>query len=96
MAMSLPEVATDFGWLFPFAYLVVRIVGIRLQWLLVEDDEGWSSAVRRWTVMSSFGLVAIAVAVVVAPEYRFLALGIAALFDVVRRGTGGARRVAPQ
>ena len=44
---------------------------------------------RRWTVMSSFGLVAIAVAVVVAPEYRFLALGIAALFDVVAAARAG-------
>ena len=67
MAMSLPLVGTESGWLFPLAYLVVRIVGISLQWLLVEDDEGWSSAVRRWTVLSSLGLVAVAVAVVVAP-----------------------------
>ncbi len=83
MAMSLPVVATEFGWLFPLAYLIVRIVGIALQWLLVEDDAGWSSAVRRWTVMSSIGLVAVAVAVVVPPGFRFLALGIAALFDVL-------------
>jgi low temperature requirement protein LtrA len=89
MAMSLPLVGTESGWLFPLAYLVVRVVGISLQWLLVEDDEGWSSAVRRWTVMSSFGLVAVAVAVVVAPEYRFLALGIAALFDVFAAARAG-------
>ena len=43
MATSLPVVATEFGWLFPLAYLVVRVVGIWLQWLLVEDDAGWSS-----------------------------------------------------
>jgi low temperature requirement protein LtrA len=89
MAMSLPLVGTEFGWLFPLAYLVVRIVGISLQWLLVEDDEGWSSAVRRWTVLSSLGLVAVAVAVVVVPEYRFLALGIAALFDVFAAARAG-------
>ena len=89
MAMSLPVVATEFGWLFPLAYLVVRVVGIWLQWLLVEDDAGWSSAVRRWTVMSSIGLIAVAVAVVVPPGYRFLALGIAALFDVLAAARAG-------
>ena len=47
--------------------------------------------VRRWTVLSSLGLVAVAVASWSPPEYRFLALGIAALFDVfaaVRAGRG--------
>ena len=89
MAMSLPEVATEFGWLFPLAYLIVRIVGIALQWLLVEDDAGWSSAVRRWTVVSSLGLVAVVVAIMIPPEFRFLALGTAALLDVFAAARAG-------
>ena len=45
--------------------------------------------VRRWTVMSSIGLIAVAVAVVVPPGYRFLALGIAVLFDVLAAARAG-------
>lgn len=96
MAMTVPDVAEETGWLFPLSYLIVRVVGIALQWMLVEDDAQWSTAVRRWTIVSSFGLIAVAVAVVVPPEHRFTALAVAALLDVfaaLRAATQGEWRL---
>lgn len=82
MAVTVSEVADTVGWVFPLAYLVLRTVGIGLQWMLTEQDVQWSTAVRHWTLVSSVGLVAVAVAILVPPEYRFVALGVAALLDV--------------
>jgi low temperature requirement protein LtrA len=70
------------GWLFPLSYLAVRVVGIGLQWRLAGGDPEWLKSVRIWTLGSSVGLLAVAAAVLLASEYRFLALGIAALADV--------------
>lgn len=82
MAVSLPEVAGDTGWVFPLAYLVLRMVGIGLQWMLAGEDAEWAMAVRRWTIVSGVALVAVAVAIFVPPTYRFAALAVAALLDV--------------
>lgn len=82
MAMTVPEVTGENGWLFPLSYLILRTVGISLQWLLASGDQQWTGAVRRWTIVSSLGLVAVAAAVFVAPDLRFTVLGVAALLDV--------------
>jgi len=83
MAVTIPLITSPFGWLFPISYLVLRIVGISLQWRLAAGDSVWARSVRTWTVLSSLGLLAIIAAVFLPPESRFLALGVAALLDVV-------------
>jgi low temperature requirement protein LtrA len=91
MAVTVPLIASPYGWLFPLAYLVLRMVGISLQWRLAAGDHAWARSVRMWTVMSSLGLLAIVAAVFVSADRRFIALGVAALFDVVaavRAGRG--------
>ena len=83
MAVTIPFITSSFGWLFPLSYLVLRTVGISLQWRLAAGDPAWVRSVRTWTVLSSLGLVAIIAAVFLPPDRRFLALGVAALLDVV-------------
>jgi len=83
MAVTIPLITSPFGWLFPVSYLVLRSGGISLQWRLAAGDSEWARSVRTWTVLSSLGLLAIIAAVFLPPERRFLALGIAALLDVV-------------
>ena len=90
MALTVPDVGDD-ARLFALSYLLVRIVGIGLQWLLAGGDDAWARAVRRWTIMSSLGLVAVALAAVLPVRYRFAALGVAAILDIVaawRAGSG--------
>jgi low temperature requirement protein LtrA len=91
MALTVPIVEDPIGWFFPIAYLLVRTLGIGIQWKLAAGDDAWTGAVRRWTITSSLGLLAVLAAVFIAPEYRFVALGVAALFDIsaaVRAGGG--------
>ena len=83
MAVTIPLITSPFGWLFPLSYLVLRTVGISLQWRLAAGDPVWVRSVKTWTVLSSLGLLAIMAAVFLPPDRRFLALGIAALLDVV-------------
>ena len=83
MAVTIPLITSPFGWLFPLSYLVLRTVGISLQWRLAAGDPVWVRSVKTWTVLSSLGLLAIIAAVFLPPDRRFLALGIAALLDVV-------------
>jgi low temperature requirement protein LtrA len=91
MAVTVPLITSPFGWLFPLSYLVLRMVGISLQWRLAAGDSVYARSVRTWTLMSSLGLIAIIAAVFLPPELRFAALGVAALLDVVaalRAGQG--------
>jgi low temperature requirement protein LtrA len=83
MAVTIPFITSPFGWLFPVSYLVLRMVGISLQWRLAAGDSEWVRSVKTWTVLSSLGLLAIIAAVFLPPDRRFLALGVAALLDVV-------------
>jgi low temperature requirement protein LtrA len=83
MAVTIPFITSPFGWLFPVSYLVLRMVGISLQWRLAAGDPAWVRSVRTWTVLSSLGLLAIIAAIFLPPDRRFLALGVAALLDVV-------------
>ena len=83
MAVTIPLITSPFGWLFPLSYLVLRIVGISLQWRLAAGDPVWVRSVKRWTLLSSLGLLAIVAAVFLPADRRFLALGVAALLDVV-------------
>ncbi len=78
MAVTIPLITSPFGWLFPLSYLVLRMVGISLQWRLAAGDPAWVRSVKTWTVLSSLGLLAIIAAVFLPPDRRFLALGIAA------------------
>jgi low temperature requirement protein LtrA len=91
MALTVPIIEEPSGWLFPIAYVAVRVIGIWLQWKLSAGDHSWTGAVQKWTITSSLGLLAVLAAVFVAPEYRFVALGVAALLDInaaVRAGAG--------
>jgi low temperature requirement protein LtrA len=90
MAVTVPLVASPWGWLFPISYLVLRSVGIALQWQLASGDRVWTAAVRSWTLMSSLGLVAVAAAAFLPADQRFAALGIAALLDVVAAARAGS------
>jgi low temperature requirement protein LtrA len=83
MAVTIPFITSPFGWLFPVSYLVLRMVGISLQWRLAAGDSVWARSVKTWTVLSSLGLLAIIAAVFLPPDRRFLALAVAALLDVV-------------
>ena len=83
MAVTIPLITSPFGWLFPLSYLVLRTCGISLQWRLAAGDAVLVRSVKTWTVLSSLGLLAIIAAVFLPPDRRFLALGIAALLDVV-------------
>lgn len=82
MAVTVPLIITEWGWLFALAYLILRMVGISLQFRLAGDDIVWSRSVRTWAMMSSLGLLAILAAMFLPPDRRFLALGAAALLDV--------------
>ena len=96
MALTVPDVTQAAGWIFPLAYLILRVVGIGMQWMLAGQDAEWARAVRGWTLVSSIGLVAVAVAIVVPPEHRLAALGVAALLDVfaaVRAASQGEWRL---
>jgi low temperature requirement protein LtrA len=91
MAVTVPTLTGRWGWLFPVSYLLVRVLGIGLQWRLTTGDTIRRGSVLTWTVMSSMGLAAIVVAAAVGSRYRFVALGVAALLDVVaalRAGSG--------
>ncbi|HEU5113388.1 MAG TPA: low temperature requirement protein A [Acidimicrobiia bacterium] len=91
MAVTVPLITSPFGWLFPISYLVLRMVGISLQWRLAAGDSVWARSVRTWTVLSSLGLLAVIAAVFLPADLRFVALGVAALLDVlaaVRAGRG--------
>ena len=83
MAVTIPLITSPFGWLFPLSYLVLRMVGISLQWRLAAGDSVWARSVKTWTVLSSLGLLAIIAAVFLPPDRRILALGVAALLDLV-------------
>jgi len=94
MALTVPIIEGSSGWMFPIAYIVVRVMGIGLQWKLAVGDDSWTIAVRKWTITSSLGLLAVMAAVFVAPDFRFVALGIAALLDInaaLRAGSGDWR-----
>lgn len=83
MAMTVPLIVTPWGWLFAVSYLILRLVGLELQWRLTTDDSVWRGSVRTWTVMSGLGLVAVVIAAALPPERRFLALAVAAALDVL-------------
>ena len=83
MAVTVPLITTEWGWLFALAYLVLRMVGISLQFRLAGGDIVWSRSVRSWALMSSLGLLAILTAMFLPPDRRFLALGAAAVLDVI-------------
>jgi low temperature requirement protein LtrA len=83
MAVTVPLITTEWGWLFALAYLVLRMVGISLQFRLAGGDVVWSRSVRSWALMSSLGLLAIITAMFLPPDRRFLALGAAAILDVI-------------
>jgi low temperature requirement protein LtrA len=82
MAVTIPVLAEPIGWLFPLSYLILRITGIGLQWLLAGGDSEWARAVRVWTLTSSAGLIAVVGAILLPPQYRYQALAVAALLDV--------------
>jgi len=83
MAVTVPLITTEWGWLFALAYLVLRMVGISLQWRLAGSDIVWARSVQTWALMSSLGLLAILTAMFLPPDRRFLALGVAAILDVI-------------
>ena len=83
MAVTVPLITTEWGWLFALAYLVLRMVGISLQWRLAGGDIVWTRSVRTWTLMSSLGLLAVLTAMFLPPDRRILALGVAAILDVI-------------
>ena len=83
MAVTVPLITTEWGWLFALSYLILRVVGIGLQWRLAGDDVVWIRSVQTWALMSSLGLLAILTAMFLPPDRRFIALGAAALLDVV-------------
>ena len=83
MAVTVPLITTEWGWLFALAYLILRMVGISLQWRLAGGDIVWVRSVRTWAFMSSLGLLAIITAMFLPPDRRFLALGAAAILDVI-------------
>ncbi len=96
MAISVPFVEEPHGWLFPVAYIVLRVMGIGLQWKLSDPGDSARGAVMTWAVTSGIGLLAVGAAAVLAPEHRFVALGIAALLDVnaaLRAGSSGGWRI---
>lgn len=88
MAMTVPLLEAGYGWLFPVSYLVLRVTGLRLQWILAGGEERSPGAIR-WTLLSSVGLVAIAMSAVVGPEGRFVWLAVAVLLDVTAALGGG-------
>lgn len=88
MAMTVPLLEEGYGWLFPVSYLVLRATGLRLQWILARGQEV-SPGTIRWTLLSSVGLVAIAVSAIVGPEQRFVWLAVAAVLDVTAALGGG-------
>jgi low temperature requirement protein LtrA len=83
MAVTVPLITTEWGWLFALAYLVLRMVGISLQLRLSGNDIVWARSVQTWALMSSLGLLAILTAMFLPPDRRFLALGAAAILDVI-------------
>ena len=89
MAMTVPLIATEWGWLFAVAYLVLRVLGIGLQWKLASDDPVWRGAVRTWTLMSGLGLLAVTAAAFLPPERRYQALAVAAALDVLAAARAG-------
>jgi low temperature requirement protein LtrA len=82
MAVTVPTILSPWGWLFPMSYLVLRMLGISLQWILAAGDRARSRSVRSWALMSSLGLLAIIAAALLPTDRRFGALGVAALLDV--------------
>jgi hypothetical protein len=46
MVVTVPLITTEWGWLFALAYLVLRMVGISLQWRLAGGDLVWAQSVQ--------------------------------------------------
>jgi low temperature requirement protein LtrA len=91
LALTVPEIDTERGWLFCLAYLALRILGIGMQWRLTDGEPSLRNAVAKWTTLSSLGLVAVAIGAFLDPEARIVALAVAAVLDMVsatRAGSG--------
>jgi len=91
MALTVPELTEDLGAAFCISYVALRALGIGMQWRITDADAALRGAVRKWTVLSSTGLIAVLVAAMLQPDGRTIALAIAALLDVVaatRAGSG--------
>lgn len=89
MALTVPLITAPAGRLFAISYILLRVAGIALQWRLAVGDNAWTRGVKVWTAISSLGLIAVAAAAVLGPEQRFLALGIAAVLDIVAAARAG-------
>jgi low temperature requirement protein LtrA len=98
MAVTVPLLTEAWGFLFPLSYLVLRVMGIWLQWRLARGDPASVRSVRVWTLSSSLGLLAVGLAVGAEPGLRYPALGAAALLDVVAalRAGGSEWRIFPR
>jgi low temperature requirement protein LtrA len=91
MALTVPDVYSDEAWWFALSYILVRVIGIGLQWLVSVGDDVWHRAVRTWSLSSVLGLVAVAVAPALTGGQRTAALLVAIIVDVfaaVRAGAG--------
>jgi low temperature requirement protein LtrA len=88
MAITVPLLEGGYGWLFPVSYLVLRVTGLRLQWILARGQVRSPGAIR-WTLLSSVGLVAIAVSAIVGPDQRFVWLAVAVVLDFAAAFGGG-------
>ncbi|HSK95652.1 MAG TPA: low temperature requirement protein A, partial [Euzebyales bacterium] len=91
MALTVPDVFGDAAWWFSLSYIVVRLIGIGLQWRISTGDAAWHSAVRTWSLFSLLGLAAVAVAPALVGQQRMVALLVAIAVDVlaaVRAGSG--------
>jgi low temperature requirement protein LtrA len=91
MALTVPDVFSDEAWWFALSYILVRLIGIGLQWLVSTGDAVWHSAVRTWSLSSLLGLTAVALTPALAGDQRTAALLVAIAVDIfaaVRAGTG--------
>jgi low temperature requirement protein LtrA len=89
MAVALPGAFADRSLWFALTYVLVRVIGLALYEWVASEDASQRVGVRRFTLVSIGGLLAVLVGGYLGGTAQYLLWGAAILLDVVAAAVGG-------
>ncbi|MDX1436117.1 MAG: low temperature requirement protein A [Anaerolineales bacterium] len=89
MAGAVPAVYGERSLWFAVSYVIVRAIGLALQYFVAMEIPEMRAALRNWVSLSALGLLAVLAGGAIGGTAQYLLWGLAILLDLVAAGVGG-------
>ena len=83
MAVAVPQAFGEGSFWFAATYVVVRVIGLTLYYLLAMENPALKAPLRTWIVTSSGGLIAVLIGGYVGGSAQYWLWGLAILLDLI-------------